>query len=92
MDSFAHDDDTAFPPGTIRLETKHNNEIVLSPQPTSDPNDPLNWSTTRKAVQMGLLGLYAILIFAMSVCDKIEDRTWRLSLTGSLSLYHFGHR
>ena len=47
-----------FLPGTSRLveDTEHNatshllrqGNIVLSPQPTSSPNDPLNWSLPRK--------------------------------------------
>ncbi|KAI1006620.1 hypothetical protein K3495_g1594 [Podosphaera aphanis] len=48
-----HDDE--FIPGTCRLvELANLNDaspeqvIVLSPQPTSSPNDPLNWSLSRK--------------------------------------------
>lgn len=31
----------AFPPGTVRVEDKLGDYIVLSPQPSSDPNEPL---------------------------------------------------
>jgi hypothetical protein len=41
MSSYKDEDDVRFPPGTIRLEARHNATIVLSPQPSSDPNDPL---------------------------------------------------
>ncbi|TVY88518.1 putative MFS-type transporter [Lachnellula willkommii] len=30
--------------GTIRHRHEHTNEIILVPTPSSDPNDPLNWS------------------------------------------------
>ncbi|KAK4539201.1 hypothetical protein LTR36_001159 [Oleoguttula mirabilis] len=31
--------------GSVRLHHAHTNEIILVPQPSNDPNDPLNWST-----------------------------------------------
>lgn len=34
-------DERAFPPGTVRLSDRAESHLVLSPQPTSDPNDPL---------------------------------------------------
>lgn len=34
-------DERKFPPGTVRLSDKADTHLVLSPQPTSDPNDPL---------------------------------------------------
>ncbi|KKY16834.1 putative mfs transporter [Phaeomoniella chlamydospora] len=30
--------------GSVRLQHEHTNEIILVPQPSNDPNDPLNWS------------------------------------------------
>lgn len=43
IDTERGQDDPAinFPPGTIRLEDKEGDHIMLSPLPTSDPNDPL---------------------------------------------------
>ena len=29
--------------GSVRLRNVETNEIVLVPQPSDDPNDPLNW-------------------------------------------------
>ncbi|RDW82986.1 hypothetical protein BP5796_04477 [Coleophoma crateriformis] len=52
-------------PGTVRLEDRAGTHIVLSPQPTSDPNDPLNWSTARKSMQMFLISMYTLLAFAV---------------------------
>lgn len=37
--------------------------IILHPVPTSDPNDPLNWSTWRKTLNMSLVLLYVLLTF-----------------------------
>lgn len=46
-------------PGTVTLvdinhilATKHANhgDIVLVPTPSNDPNDPLNWSSSRKTM------------------------------------------
>jgi hypothetical protein len=33
-----------------RLKHKHTTDIVLVPQPTDDPNDPLNWSTWKRSL------------------------------------------
>ena len=35
--------------------------IVLAPQPSDDPNDPLNWSQTKKFINIFIIGLGAIL-------------------------------
>lgn len=47
--------------GTVK--TKHDKktkDIVLVPAPSADPEDPLNWSPRRKAVQMVGLAVYVI--------------------------------
>ncbi|KAL1296942.1 hypothetical protein AAFC00_004548 [Neodothiora populina] len=49
-----------WPPGTARLEetglgsSAKDDKIILQPQPTDDPNDPLNWPIWRKYVNFGL--------------------------------------
>ena len=60
-------------PGTARLEdegdhilnvkkaTGHNADIVLVPQPSDDPNDPLNWPMWQRD---SLLALYAFCTLA----------------------------
>uniref|UniRef100_A0A093V2T8 Putative MFS-type transporter n=2 Tax=Talaromyces marneffei PM1 TaxID=1077442 RepID=A0A093V2T8_TALMA len=55
-------------PGTVKLvdvdhtmETRHaskNGDIVLDPTPSSDPNDPLNWSPRRKLLSLICQNLY----------------------------------
>lgn len=57
-------------PGTIRLvdvagttSTQHDSnhkDIVLIPRPSSDPNDPLNWSWNRKLVAVSMAYLYVL--------------------------------
>ncbi|KAF7549277.1 hypothetical protein G7Z17_g6485 [Cylindrodendrum hubeiense] len=54
-----------FPPGTVRIEDADGTTLVLAPQPSSDPNEPLNWSARRKTIHMILLSLYAIMVFAI---------------------------
>ncbi|KAL2828962.1 major facilitator superfamily domain-containing protein [Aspergillus cavernicola] len=52
-----------WPPGTLLLDEESTNQrdIVLQPQPTSDPNDPLNWEHWRKYLNFGLTCLYVLL-------------------------------
>lgn len=60
-----HSTDELFPPGTNRIETSSGTGIVLSPAPSADPNQPLNWPKWRKTLHMVLLCLYTILVFAV---------------------------
>ncbi|KAK5165776.1 uncharacterized protein LTR77_008699 [Saxophila tyrrhenica] len=55
-----------FPPGTVRLERlldRKHGEIILHPIPSSDPNDPLNWSQWYKALHYGLVSFYVLIVF-----------------------------
>lgn len=38
-------------------------QIVLFPTPTADPNDPLNWSTARKALNFTLVSFFVLWTF-----------------------------
>ncbi|TQV90056.1 Major facilitator superfamily transporter [Cordyceps javanica] len=57
--------DQQHPPGTLLLEDLQHGSgnVLLHPIPTADPNDPLNWSTPRKAFSIGLVLLYVMLTF-----------------------------
>ncbi|KAJ5207579.1 Major facilitator superfamily domain general substrate transporter [Penicillium cf. viridicatum] len=57
-------DSQDWPPGTLLLQEQRSNdeEIILQPQPTDDPNDPLNWAAWRKYLNFRLVCLYALLI------------------------------
>ncbi|OAA48789.1 Major facilitator superfamily transporter [Cordyceps fumosorosea ARSEF 2679] len=52
-----------WPPGTVKLEEGDLKKLILHPTPTSDPNDPLNWSAPRKALNFTLVCLYTLLTF-----------------------------
>jgi hypothetical protein len=55
-------------PGTVHLVNidrsvaKHNLKagVNLVPQPSEDPQDPLNWSRKRKLVQMTMIAFYVL--------------------------------
>ncbi|KAL4876016.1 major facilitator superfamily domain-containing protein [Aspergillus karnatakaensis] len=62
----------AVPPGTVSLSihshqilhgssTKHEGELILYPQPSSDPADPLNWPVWRKSIVLLCMSVYAFL-------------------------------
>lgn len=38
-------------------------KVILHPIPTRDPNDPLNWSTWRKSLNLSLAMLYVVMTF-----------------------------
>lgn len=40
-----------------------NERVLLHPVPSNDPNDPLNWSTWRKTINMSLVLVYVMLTF-----------------------------
>lgn len=44
--------------------TRTTTEVILHPIPTSDPDDPLNWSTARKMFNFSLVGFYVLWTFA----------------------------
>ncbi|PSR76563.1 major facilitator superfamily domain-containing protein [Coniella lustricola] len=61
--------DFTMPPGTIRLEkasSANSTTIILSPPPTSDPHDPLNWTSTRKTVNFTLTLFYVLFTFVLN--------------------------
>ena len=43
------------------LKTTHDGRTVLTPQPSSDPNDPLNWSQWKKMVVLLVISATAFL-------------------------------
>ncbi|KAJ5964319.1 uncharacterized protein N7479_004195 [Penicillium vulpinum] len=68
------EDEMDQPPGTFKLirddETDENGQsiIYLDPIPSSDPNEPLNWSTMRKSVNFTIVLAMTIIIFtALSI-------------------------
>lgn len=64
--------DESWPSGTVRIEeiirtkTKAGSpNIIPSPTPSPDPNDPLNWSRQRKNWNFALCCFYALIVFAL---------------------------
>ncbi|KAI1622599.1 major facilitator superfamily transporter [Exophiala viscosa] len=60
-----HRDPSFWAPGTLTLEDLQaaNTKVLLHPVPTSDPNDPLNWASWRKALNYGLVCFYVLMTF-----------------------------
>ncbi|KAM0543474.1 hypothetical protein ACHAPJ_012272 [Fusarium lateritium] len=74
MASSAAQDDPLWPPGTVRLEDEdRSNEIILQPQPSRDPNDPLNWTKGLKYLNFGLAAFYTMMVFALI---DVATPTW----------------
>lgn len=82
----------ALPPGTIRLVDVSGNissehasnaaerDIVLQPQPSKDPDDPLNWTLRRKLLATSCVLVYTLMIAipsgsVYSVVAPIEEAT-----------------
>lgn len=72
--NMSHPDDV---PGTILLwdaaETpnalSHEGQVVLQPQPSSDPEDPLNWSRSRKSLAIGMVYVY---VLGVGICTTVH--------------------
>ncbi|KAI5278962.1 hypothetical protein KEM52_004554, partial [Ascosphaera acerosa] len=72
--NFAEVEGVAMVPGTLHLvdvdgvmDVKHgsgDSDVVLVPQPSNDPNDPLNWGTLRKEYHYWLLWIWAFIAAA----------------------------
>ncbi|KXG52615.1 Major facilitator superfamily domain, general substrate transporter [Penicillium griseofulvum] len=65
-----------FPPGTILLIDRNTptSETILSPTPSDHPDDPLNWSSLRKAVNFGLTCTYVLFTFVLIDVNSLVYR------------------
>ncbi|KAK6850987.1 hypothetical protein PG987_000621 [Apiospora arundinis] len=63
------------PPGTINLieftTALDQSEVQLWPRPSSDPNEPLNWSAWRKALNFGLATAMTIAAFTLVTVQTV---------------------
>lgn len=50
-------------PGTVVLKDRDTSKVNLFPIPTSDPDDPLNWSSTRKFLNYGIVCSFILWTF-----------------------------
>jgi hypothetical protein len=41
------------------------NKLILQPRPSDEPEQPLNWSRTRKAINYALVCAYALMTFVL---------------------------
>ena len=57
-----------------------NAHIILAPQPSEDPNDPLNWSSLRKDIVLGVLCLGSIVNAATQVSSFTSSNPLMSSL------------
>jgi MFS family permease len=77
----ASNDESNWPPGTVRLiENDSEQDIILHPQPSDDPEDPLNWSLRRKRLALSCIIVYTITVAmpsgsVYSVVRPIENAT-----------------
>ncbi|KIW73930.1 hypothetical protein PV04_02009 [Phialophora macrospora] len=55
----AHSEDQT---GRLKHGTGRNSNMVLAPQPSEDPNDPLNWSPLKKHIVLGVIFFGVIII------------------------------
>ncbi|OCT53129.1 hypothetical protein CLCR_09908 [Cladophialophora carrionii] len=55
----AHSEDQT---GRLKHGTGKNSNIVLSPQPSEDPNDPLNWSSVKKHIVLSVIFFGVIIV------------------------------
>ncbi len=77
--------------GTMRMKHargKHLNDVVLVPAPSSDPDDPLNWSPKRKLLSTVSMCMYIMMVglaasAVYSVLIPISESTG-LSVNGKL--------
>ncbi|KAJ5733147.1 hypothetical protein N7533_013594 [Penicillium manginii] len=74
FDTSVYGRDALAPPGTFLLiredmsESRGQRTIMLDPIPTNDPNEPLNWSTLRKAVNWTIvLGMTIVTFTLLSI-------------------------
>ena len=51
---------------SLGLDNKPDSSIILLPQPSSDPNDPLNWKYHRKCVHFIILFFFSLILAACS--------------------------
>jgi MFS family permease len=67
-------------PGTIYLVDNNQDEIILNPKPSSDPEDPLNWKPWRKQravlmIYIYILGIGIATTVQYSVLHQISEET-----------------
>ncbi|KAG4441700.1 hypothetical protein IFR05_002834 [Cadophora sp. M221] len=89
---------TAAPPGTVLLHeatakgdieqfitVPGESDIILQPQPSCDPNDPLNWSLWRKVLNFSLAAFYTLWVYTILDIGTVAYGVWNAELGISYS-------
>ncbi|KAI8206734.1 hypothetical protein K4K52_002869 [Colletotrichum sp. SAR 10_76] len=76
------EEDTYLPPGSARLLSEES-VLVLIPEPTADPNDPLNWTLARKYVNTLFVLAVTVAVFAAMTMQMVfwQQMTVELGMT-----------
>lgn len=64
----AHSEDQT---GRLKHGTGKNSHIVLAPQPSEDPNDPLNWSSLKKHIVLAVI-FFGVIIQGVIPVSKMS--------------------
>ncbi|OAP58482.1 hypothetical protein AYL99_07572 [Fonsecaea erecta] len=80
---------TDFPPGTVLLydPARASTEIVLHPIPSVDPNDPLNWSKWRKALNFTLANIFVLFTFVLLDISSVAYGSYTVDLNITYSTF-----
>ncbi|KAK5058915.1 hypothetical protein LTR84_011179 [Exophiala bonariae] len=95
MDEARHEHDghpSTWPPGTITLEDLQGAraKVILHPIPTSDPNDPLNWATWRKALNFTIVCFYVFMTFVELDIGFVAWEAYQTELGFTVDLLNAG--
>ncbi|OAP54792.1 hypothetical protein AYL99_11240 [Fonsecaea erecta] len=72
----AHSQDVT---GGLKHGTGRNAHIVLVPQPSNDPNDPLNWPYTKKLTALGIT-CWGSILYAAVVSAMLNSAFYEMSI------------
>lgn len=89
--------ENSFVPGTIHLvdiqgtlRAKHasggQNDVVLIPAPSDDPDDPLNWSAKRKLLSTASIAMYVCHLLLYHILMLLTSYTFAIG-TSSAAIY-----
>jgi len=57
---------------TLHLKTTKDGSTILIPQPSDDPNDPLNWSQTKKNLILAVVSFTGTAILPILALNSIQ--------------------
>lgn len=69
LDDQATSDNTEATSRSLKHATGKNSHIVLVPQPSDDPNDPLNWTLLKRNLVFGVIMLGTAFVGIVPVCS-----------------------